>query len=68
MKTINNKTTATLLLVTGLLFVISPSIIGRFTDMPDMAKGLLNGIGLAIEFLGVVGLDRNSKKNCMIKN
>lgn len=50
------------LLVIGLLMTTLTSIINRYFPLPDFSKGFLNGLGLTIEIIALVKIQR-SKKN-----
>jgi hypothetical protein len=53
---------ALILLITGLLMTTLLPAIGRYLVVPDLVKGFLTGLGLAIEFIALVKIQR-SKSN-----
>lgn len=60
----NRKTwmQARFLVPIGLLMVTIPTMLGRYMNIPDLLKGLLAGVGIAMELLGLVAIRR--KKSC----
>jgi len=53
---------ALILLIVGLLMTTTMPVIGRHFLMPDFVKGFLTGLGLTLEFIALVKIQR-SKKN-----
>jgi hypothetical protein len=62
MKTNTIPKQALILLTTGLLMTTLLPAIGRYITLPDLVKGFLTGLGLAIEFIALVKIQR-SKSN-----
>lgn len=48
-------------LIVGLLLITLTPIIGRHFLLSDGLKGFLNGLGLALEFIALVKIQRNKK-------
>jgi hypothetical protein len=63
MKTKPISKVALALLISGLLLVSGVPLIARYIPIPDLYKGLLTGVGLALEFLAIVKIDKD-KKTC----
>jgi len=53
---------AVILLITGLLMTTLMPAIGRYITMPDFVKGFMTGLGLTLEFIALVKIQR-SKNN-----
>lgn len=51
------------LLMIGLLLVTLTPIINRYFPLPDFLKGLMNGLGLTIEVIALIKIDRSKKKS-----
>lgn len=49
-------------LIIGLLIITVTPIMGRYFPLPDFLRGFLSGLGLTLEFIGVVKIKRNKKK------
>lgn len=62
MKTLNVSKTVLILLVTGLFLTSLVPIVNRYYPMPDVIKGFLMGLGLCIEVIALIKMDRNKKK------
>jgi len=54
---------ATLCLIMGLLLVTLTPIINTRLAIPDFAKGFLTGLGLTLEFIALVNIQRSKKEN-----
>lgn len=52
---------ALILLITGLLMTTLTPIIGRHTFMPDFEKGFITGLGLTLELIGLIKMQRSKK-------
>jgi len=52
---------ALLLLIAGLLMTTMVPFVGRHFSMPDFAKGFVTGLGLTLEFIALVKIQRNKK-------
>jgi hypothetical protein len=50
-----------LLFSIGLLLVTVPTLIKNYAPIPDFFRGLLLGIGLALEIVGIVKMKQNQK-------
>jgi hypothetical protein len=56
-------------LVLGLMFTSLTPIISRYYPMPDLFKGFITGLGLMIEVVGIIKLQRNKKDRiCLASN
>lgn len=51
-------------LITGLLLTTLPLLLSRYFIIPDIAKGFLTGLGLTLEFLALVKIQRQKKEVC----
>ncbi|GAA4092491.1 hypothetical protein [Mucilaginibacter panaciglaebae] len=49
------------LLISGLLLTSLMPIVSRYFPLPDFLKGFLGGIGIALEFVALVKLQRSKK-------
>jgi len=49
------------LLVAGLLMTTLTPILSRYVFMPDFVKGFLTGLGLALEVIALVKIQRSRK-------
>jgi len=63
MKNFNISKPVLILLVTGLLLTTLMPIVNRYFPMPDVVKGFLMGLGLTIEVIALIKMDRNKKKS-----
>jgi len=63
MKNFNISKPVLILLVTGLLLTTLMPIVNRYFPMPDVVKGFLMGLGLTIEVIALIKIDRNKKKS-----
>ncbi len=54
---------AAMYLVTGLLLTSFTPILNKYLAMPDFIKGFLIGLGLTIEFIALVKIQRSKKEN-----
>ena len=54
---------ATLCLIIGLLLATLTPIINKHVAIPDFAKGFLTGLGLTLEFIALVKIQRSKKEN-----
>jgi hypothetical protein len=61
MKSINISKTVLFLLVIGLLLTSLTSIVNHYFPMPDVVKGFLMGLGLMIEVIALVRMQKNKK-------
>jgi len=48
-------------LIVGLLLVSFTPIISRYVPLPDSSKGFLTGLGLMLEVIAIVKIDRSRK-------
>ncbi|RLQ92290.1 hypothetical protein [Falsibacillus albus] len=46
----------------GLFLVVGRMILTQFVSLPDFLNGLILGIGLALEVIGLYGISRNPSK------
>jgi hypothetical protein len=53
--------TALAYLIVGLLFSTVPFMISRYTAMPDSLHGFLIGLGLSLEVIALVKIQRSRK-------
>lgn len=51
------------LLITGLLLVSLNPVFGKYMGVPDFVKGFLTGLGLTLEFIALVKIQRRKKEN-----
>jgi len=63
MKNFNISKPVLILLVIGLLLTTLMPIVNRYFPMPDVVKGFLMGLGLTIEVIALIKMDRNKKKS-----
>jgi hypothetical protein len=63
MKNFKISRPALILLVIGLLLTSLIPIVNRYFPMPDGLTGFLMGLGLAIEVIGLIKMDRLKKKS-----
>jgi hypothetical protein len=57
---------ALILLIAGLLMTTTMPVIGRHFPMPDFAKGFITGLGLTLEFIALVKIQRSKSRKCAI--
>lgn len=57
---------ALILLITGLLMTTTMPIIGRHFPMPDLVKGFMTGLGLTLELIALVKIQRSNNRGCAI--
>ncbi|HEX8609306.1 MAG TPA: hypothetical protein VF679_11755 [Pedobacter sp.] len=62
MKSLNIFETVLILLFTGLLLTSLTSIVNRYFPMPDVVHGFLMRLGLTIEVIALIKMERNKKK------
>jgi uncharacterized membrane protein YkvI len=62
MKSFNISKTVLILLVTGLLLTSLTSIVNRYFPMPDVVKGFSMGLGLTMEVIALIKMERNKRK------
>ena len=62
MKKSNVSKAVLMLLVSGLLLTSVVPIVNRYFPMADVIKGFLMGLGLAIEVVALVKMDRNKRR------
>jgi hypothetical protein len=63
MKNFDISKTALILLVTGLLLTSLTSIVNRYFPMPHVVQGFLMGIGLTIEVIALIKMERSKRKS-----
>ena len=63
MKNFNISKPVLILLVTGLLLTTLMPIVNRYFPMPDVVKGFLMGLGLTIEVIALIKMDKIKKKS-----
>lgn len=52
-------------LIIGLLMTTLPLMIGRYFLLPDMLKGFITGLGLALEVIALIKIQRSKRAgNC----
>jgi hypothetical protein len=61
MKRTSISTAALVFLITGLLLTSGLPVLARYYPVSDTVKGLLTGLGLGIEIIGIIKLDRGRK-------
>ena len=61
MKRTTFTTSALVFLITGLLLTSGVLILSRYYPVSDTMKGLMTGLGLGIEMIGIIKLDRGRK-------
>jgi hypothetical protein len=66
MNRLNSSTTVVILLVTGLFLTALVPIINRYFPMPDVLKGFLMGLGLCIEVIALIKIDKNKKRRSCV--
>ncbi|WP_460680693.1 hypothetical protein [Mucilaginibacter koreensis] len=49
-------------LITGLLLTTLTPVINRYYPLPDSMRGFITGLGLAIEMIAIVKLQRSRQK------
>jgi hypothetical protein len=49
------------LLITGLLMTTLTPAISRYYLMPDFVKGFITGLGLTLELIGLIKMQRSKK-------
>ncbi len=64
MKYNSEKFKARILLTVGLVMVAGSFIIARYLQLPDIARGSIIGVGLALEVLGL-GMMQRRKSSCV---
>jgi hypothetical protein len=47
----------------GLLLVIVPSLVNHYILIPDFLRGLIMGLGIGLEILGVIKLKEHKTSN-----
>jgi len=52
---------ALIMLIAGLLMTTMMPVVGRHFPMPDFVKGFMTGLGLTIEFIALVKIQRNKR-------
>lgn len=52
---------ALIMLIAGLLMTTMMPVVGRYFSMPDFVKGFMTGLGLTIEFIALVKIQRNKR-------
>jgi hypothetical protein len=57
---------ALFLLIAGLLLTTTMPIIGRHFLMPDFVKGFMTGLGLTLELIALVKIQRSKNRRCVI--
>ncbi|TDO20848.1 hypothetical protein [Pedobacter duraquae] len=62
MKKTNVSKAVLMLLVSGLLLTSVVPVVNRYYPMPDALNGFFMGMGLAIEVLALIKMDKNRKK------
>ncbi|MXV51943.1 hypothetical protein GS399_13250 [Pedobacter sp. HMF7647] len=62
MKRNNLSKRSVILLIIGLLMTSLTSVVGRYLLMPDFLKGFLNGLGLMLEVIALVGIRRSRRE------
>lgn len=55
---------AQFLLIAGLLLTTLTPMIGRHMPIPDFVKGLVTGLGLTLEFIALVKIQRSNNRKC----
>jgi hypothetical protein len=69
MKQNSSTRSAMAYLISGLLLTISGSIISRYFLVPDSVKGFMTGLGLMLEVIALVKLQRSRKDHkCRASN
>jgi hypothetical protein len=52
-----------ILLIAGLFLTSLTSIVNRYFPMPDAVRGFLMGIGLTIEVIALIKMERSKRKS-----
>ncbi|CAM3853981.1 hypothetical protein MUGA111182_13245 [Mucilaginibacter galii] len=55
---------ALILLIAGLLMTTTMPIISKHFLMPDFVKGFMTGLGLTLELMALVKIQRNRSRKC----
>jgi len=67
MKRFNIPKSALPYLIIGLLLATLTPIIGRYCHLPDFLKGFSSGLGLTLEVIALVKIQRSKKiNNCSL--
>jgi hypothetical protein len=67
MKRINIPKQAMMLLAIGLLLTCITPIVNRYFPIPDVVRGFITGLGLCIEVIAIIKIDRIRKSSCTAK-
>ncbi len=54
---------STVLLIIGLLLVSLNPLLDRFMGVPDFIRGFLSGLGIALETIAFIKIQRSKKEN-----
>jgi hypothetical protein len=57
--------TARQLLAIGLLSTTIPTLINDFVHVPDFVRGLMLGLGLGLEVIGIIFMRRERRVECI---
>lgn len=57
---------ALLLLLAGLLMTTLTPSIARHMPIPDFVKGFMTGLGLTLEFIALVKIQRSNNQKCAL--
>lgn len=63
MKKLKTQRSAKILISIGLILVAVPMLFNGYTNFPDFPKGIILGIGLVMEFTGLITLVRLRKNS-----
>lgn len=55
-------------LIIGLLFTSLTPIINRYYPMPDVLKGFITGLGLTLEVIAIIKIQRSKTGKCAMSN
>lgn len=61
MKRTKISQTALVFLIAGLLLTTLPLLLSRYFTIPDMFKGFLTGLGVTLEFIALLKIQRSKK-------
>jgi hypothetical protein len=68
MKRIDTPKSAMILLAAGLLLTSLTPILNRYIPLPDVVRGFITGLGMCIEVIAIIKIDRVRKSSCTAKN
>ena len=51
-------------LLSGLLLVVVTPALGKHLAMPDMLKGFLTGLGMMLEVIAIIKMQKSRSRSC----